>query len=42
MGVALEVRPALLLAATAEARVELALAALQQSIGHMRGDERLW
>ena len=42
MGVALEIRPALLLASSAEERVNIALTALRQSIDHMSGTKRMW
>jgi hypothetical protein len=42
MGVALEIRPALLTAKTAEQRVEVAIDGIFKSIRHMEGSERLW
>ena len=42
MGVALEVRPQLLLAKTAEERVQVALDAIHKSIKHMDGSAKLW
>jgi len=42
MGVALEIRPALLTAKTAEDRVNIALDGIWKSIRHMDGTERLW
>lgn len=42
MGVALEIRPALLTAKTAEQRVSVALEGIQRSIKHMDGSERLF
>jgi ATP-dependent protease La (LON) substrate-binding domain len=42
MGVALEVRPALLTAKTAEERVETALDGIFRSIKHMDGSAKLW
>ncbi|KAG7347598.1 ATP-dependent protease La LON substrate-binding domain containing protein [Nitzschia inconspicua] len=42
MGVAMEVRPALLTAETAEQRVEAALEGIFRSIKHMDGSARLW
>jgi hypothetical protein len=38
MGVALEIRPALLTAQTADERVDVALAGIQRSIKHMQGE----
>lgn len=42
MGVALEVRPQLLIAKKAEDRVQVALDAIYRSIKHMDGSARLW
>ncbi len=42
MGVAMEVRPALLSAKTAEDRVQLALDGIWKSIKHMEGTKQLW
>jgi len=42
LGVALEIRPALLTAKTAEQRVEIALDGIFKSIKHMEGSQRLW
>jgi hypothetical protein len=42
MGVAMEIRPALLTATTAERRVEVASDAIMKSIKHMEGKERMW
>jgi hypothetical protein len=42
MGVALEVRPQLLIAKKAEDRVQVALDGILKSIKHMDGSERLW
>jgi Lon protease-like protein len=42
MGVALEIRPALLMAKTANDRMEVALHGIRTSIKHMDGTERLW
>lgn len=42
MGVALEVRPALLTADTAMERVDLALDGIEKSIRHMDGTARMW
>lgn len=42
MGVALEIRPALLSATTAEQRVDIALEAIERSIQHMDGTEKLF
>jgi len=42
MGVAMEIRPSLLMAATAEERVRIALQAIQASIRHMDGTEKLF
>lgn len=41
MGVALEIRPALLIATTAEERVDIAVAGIQRSIRHMQGEPLL-
>jgi Lon protease-like protein len=41
MGVALEIRPGLLSATTAEERVDIALAGIQRSIRHMQGEPLL-
>eukprot|EP00816_Leptocylindrus_hargravesii_P002463 CAMPEP_0196804110 /NCGR_PEP_ID=MMETSP1362-20130617/3621_1 /TAXON_ID=163516 /ORGANISM="Leptocylindrus danicus, Strain CCMP1856" /LENGTH=290 /DNA_ID=CAMNT_0042176135 /DNA_START=319 /DNA_END=1191 /DNA_ORIENTATION=+ len=42
MGVAMEVRPALLMADTAEERMEIASDAMVRSIRHMNGSQRMW
>lgn len=42
MGVAMEVRPSLLIANSAEQRVQVALDAIHKSIKHMDGSERMW
>jgi len=42
MGVAMEIRPALLSATTAEKRVQIALDGIFASIKHMSGDARMW
>ena len=42
MGVALEIRPALLTAKTSEERMEIALDGILRSIKHMDGSARLW
>ncbi|KAL3914317.1 MAG: hypothetical protein SGILL_006149 [Bacillariaceae sp.] len=42
MGVALEIRPALLTAKTSEERIEIALDGILRSIKHMDGSARLW
>ena len=42
MGVALEIRPALLTANTAEERVQIALDGIIRSIKHMDGTKRMW
>lgn len=42
MGVALEIRPTLLMAKTANDRMEVALHGIRSSIKHMEGTERLW
>jgi hypothetical protein len=42
MGVALEIRPALLTAKTSEERIEVALDGILRSIKHMDGSARLW
>ena len=42
MGVAKEIRPALLVSKRAEERVQVALDGIVQSIKHMDGSERLW
>jgi hypothetical protein len=42
MGVALEIRPALLSARTAEERVEISLDGIFRSIKHMDGSSKLW
>jgi hypothetical protein len=42
MGVALEVRPQLLNAASAKDRVDIALHGIRSSIGHMSGKAPLW
>ena len=42
MGVAMEIRPALLVAKRAEERVELALDGILRSIRHMDGSARMW
>ncbi|KAL3807071.1 hypothetical protein ACHAXA_011005 [Cyclostephanos tholiformis] len=42
MGVAMEIRPALLLSKSAEERVEVALDGILKSIRHMDGTSRMW
>lgn len=42
LGVSMDVRPALLTAASAEKRVEIACDAILKSIRHMEGTEKLW
>jgi hypothetical protein len=42
MGVAMEIRPALLTATTAERRVDIACDAILKSIRHMEGTQRMW
>mmetsp|Transcript_3084 Transcript_3084/g.5754 ORF Transcript_3084/g.5754 Transcript_3084/m.5754 type:complete len:371 (+) Transcript_3084:98-1210(+) len=42
MGVAMEIRPALLTATTAERRVDIACDAILKSIRHMDGTQRMW
>ena len=42
MGVAMEIRPALLTAHSTEERVQIALDAIFKSIRHMDGTERMW
>merc|ERR1712183_216249 len=42
MGVAMEIRPALLTAHSTEERVTIAIDAIQKSIRHMDGTERMW
>jgi len=42
MGVAMEVRPSLLMAATTEKRVQVALDGINKSIKHMDGSEPMW
>lgn len=42
MGVAMEVRPALLTAETANERMGIALDGIERSIGHMNGTARMW
>ena len=42
MGVAMEIRPALLVSKKTEERVQVALDGILKSIGHMDGSARLW
>eukprot|EP00592_Proboscia_alata_P027910 CAMPEP_0194450440 /NCGR_PEP_ID=MMETSP0176-20130528/130728_1 /TAXON_ID=216777 /ORGANISM="Proboscia alata, Strain PI-D3" /LENGTH=255 /DNA_ID=CAMNT_0039277729 /DNA_START=305 /DNA_END=1069 /DNA_ORIENTATION=- len=42
LGVAMEIRPGLLLATTARERMEIALEGIQRSISHMNGSRRMW
>lgn len=42
MGVAMEIRPALLLSKRAEERVQIALDGILKSIRHMDGTSRMW
>ena len=42
MGVAMEIRPALLTANTAKERVDIALNGIKASTGHMDGSAPLW